>query len=305
MTSTVDVVVVAYQAQDRLRRCLESLRDYPHSSRPLRVVVVDNGDEATTASLVHGVLPEADVLEPHENLGFARATNLGIRSGSGEYILVLNPDTEVLSETLDRVLAVLDARPDVAIVGPKLVRADGSLDHAARRSFPTPLSALAHFAGIGRLLRGGPLAQYRAPEVESGAVDAVNGAFMLIRRSALEAVGLFDEGYWMYMEDLDLCYRLRQAGGITWYEPAAEALHVKHGTTGAFRSPRLVWAFHYGMYRFYRKHYAPRRNAALSALVYVGIAGRALGTLLVSVVARPAITLGGPRRRLRESRTRV
>jgi len=291
MTNAVDVVVVAYHAHDRLRRCVESLRDHPPSSRSLHVIVVDNGDEPTTASLVQGVLPDAEILEPHENLGFARATNLGLRRGNGEYVLVLNPDTEVFPETLDWVLAVLDERSDVAIVGPKLVRADGSLDHAARRSFPTPLGALAHFAGIGRVLRGGPLAQYRAPEVEAGAVDAVNGAFMLIRRAALESVGLFDEGYWMYMEDLDLCYRLKQAGCLTWYEPAAEALHVKHGTSGAFRSPRLVWAFHYGMFRFYRKHYAARRSVALSALVYTGIAIRALGTLLVSVVTRPAAAL--------------
>jgi GT2 family glycosyltransferase len=186
---------------------------------------------------------------------------------------------------------VLDAKSEVAVVGPKLVRADGSFDHAARRSFPTPFGAVAHFAGIGRLARGGRLAQYRAPEVEAGVVDAVNGAFMLIRRSALESVGLFDEGYWMYMEDLDLCYRLKQVGGITWYEPTAEALHLKHGTTGALRSPRLVWAFHYGMFRFYRAHYAPERSQALSAIVYAGIGVRALGALLVTLVARPALAV--------------
>jgi len=291
VTSSVDVVVVAYHAHDRLRRCLESLRDHPPRSRALDVVVVDNGDDSATADVVHGVLPEAEILEPRENLGFARATNLGTRRGDGEFVLVLNPDTELFPGTLDRLLAVLEERPAVAVAGPKLLRVDGSLDHAARRSFPTPLGALAHFAGIGRLVRGGPLAQYRAPEVEAGTVDAINGAFMLIRRSALESVGLFDEGYWMYMEDLDLCYRLRQAGGLTWYEPAAEALHVKHGTSGAFRSPRLVWAFHYGMYRFYRLHYAPQRSPVLSAVIYAGIGIRALGTLLVSLVARPALLL--------------
>lgn len=291
MTDSVDVVVVAYHAHDRLRGCLESLRDHPPSSRRLDVVVVDNGDDAGTAALVHDVLPDAGVVEPHENLGFARATNLGITRGEAEYVLVLNPDAALFAGTLDRLLAVLDGRPEVAVVGPKLLRADGSLDHAARRSFPTPLGALAHFAGVGRLVRSGPLAQYRAPAVTAGAVDAVNGAFMLMRRSALESVGLFDEGYWMYMEDLDLCYRLGKAGWLTWYDPEAEALHLKHGTSGALRSPRLVWAFHYGMFRFYRLHYAAQRSPALSAIVYTGIAVRALGTLLVSVLVRPALEL--------------
>ena len=129
-------------------------------------------------------------------------------------MLLLNPDTEVYAGTLDRLAAVLDARPEVAVVGPRLVRPDGSFDHAARRSFPTILGAAAHFTGVGRVFSRGPLAQYRAPDVEAGPVDAINGAFMLARRSALESIGLLDKSYWMYMEDLDLLYRLsgRRAG---------------------------------------------------------------------------------------------
>src|SRR4029077_10494994 len=112
-----------------------------------------------------------------------------------------------------------EARPRVGLCGCRLEREDGSFDHAARRSFPTVLGALGHFTGAGRSDRApGALAQYRAPEVVSGEVDAVNGAFMLMRRAALDEVGLFDEGYWMYMEDLDLCYRLHEAGWVTWYE---------------------------------------------------------------------------------------
>jgi len=281
----VDVVIVAFHAHDRLRRCLESLRDHPGGQR-LNIVVVDNGDDAATAALVREVLPGTETVEPHANLGFGRASNLGIRRGHDEYVLLFNPDVELGAGTLDRLVEVLAEHPDVGMVGPELVREDGSLDHAGRRSFPTVFGALGHFAGVGRALSGGPLAQYRATEVVSGPVDAVNGAFMLCRRVALEEVGLFDEGYWMYMEDLDLCYRLRQAGWLTWYEPSVQALHVKHGTSGAVRSPRLVWAFHYGMFRFYRSHYAPQRNPAMNWLVYAGIATRAAGTLAASVTTR-------------------
>ena len=288
----MDVVIVAFHAHDSLRGCLESLAAYPPPGEELRVVVVDNGRDAETADLVRRALPGAETVDPGGNIGFARATNLGIRRGSDAHVLILNPDAAIGPETLDRLLRVLAERPDVAMVGPELVRDDGSLDHAARRSFPTPLSALGHFTGVGRRLRGGPLAEYRAPAVTAGPVDAVNGAFMLCRRAALEEVGLFDEGYWMYMEDLDLCYRLREAGWLTWYEPAARALHVKHGTSGSFRSPRLVWAFHYGMYRFYRTHYAPQRSRALSALVYVGIGLRAAGVIAASLVSRPLVRAG-------------
>jgi N-acetylglucosaminyl-diphospho-decaprenol L-rhamnosyltransferase len=281
----VDVVVVAYHAHDRLRRCLKSLRDEP-GAQQLNVVVVDNGEDADTAALVRGILPGAAAIEPHANLGFGRASNLGIRRGDDEHVLLLNPDCELAAGTLDRLVEVLAQRPQVGMIGPELVREDGSLDHAGRRSFPTVLGALGHFSGVGRKMPSGPLAQYRAPEVVSGPVDAVNGAFMLCRRAALEEVGLFDEGYWMYMEDLDLCYRLRQAGWLTWYEPSARALHVKHGTSGSVRSPKLVWAFHYGMFRFYRSHYAPQRSGAMNGLVYAGIGVKTTGSLAASLISR-------------------
>ena len=103
-------------------------------------------------------------------------------------------------------------------------------------------------------------------------MDAVNGAFMLMRRSMFEAAGGFDEDYWMYMEDLDLSYRLAQEGWRSWYEPAATVMHLKGGTVSGERSARLNWHFHRGMGRFYRQHYAAQRSAAFNALVYVGIA---------------------------------
>ena len=118
---------------------------------------------------------------------------------------------------------------------------------------------------------------------------------MLIRRSALDQVGLFDEGYWMYMEDLDLCYRFAQAGWITWYEPSATVIHVKAGSSGPVRSPRLNYAFHYGMLRFYRKHYAAGRSRLLNWAVYAGIAAK-----LVASMSRAAVRSRGSRRRADE-----
>ena len=107
---------------------------------------------------------------------------------------------------------------------------------------------------------------------------------MLMRRSAFERVGGFDEGYWMYMEDLDLSYKLARAELITWYEPSASVLHVKGGTTGGVRSPLLIWHFHRGMFRFYHKHYAPQRSTLLNLAVYVGIAVKLALSLAQSLV---------------------
>jgi N-acetylglucosaminyl-diphospho-decaprenol L-rhamnosyltransferase len=271
---SLDIVIVSYQSRGLLQACLTSLREFaPHV--PTRIFVVDNGSTDGTAEMVRRDFSEIELHAARENLGFSRANNLAIRRGDARYVLALNPDTRLIENALDPLIALMEQRPDVGMCGCRLELEDGTFDHAAKRNFPTPLGALAHFTGIGR--RSGSrtsLAQYRAPEVESGPVDAVNGAFMLIRRAALEEVGLFDEGYWMYMEDLDLCYRFKEAGWITWYEPSVKVVHVKAGTSGKYRKPRVNYAFHYGMYRFYRKHYAKKNGHALNVLVYAGIAGK-------------------------------
>jgi N-acetylglucosaminyl-diphospho-decaprenol L-rhamnosyltransferase len=284
----LDVVVVAYRCRDHLRRCLASVER--HAPADTRVCVVDNDSRDGTVKMVRGEFPSVSLIESGENAGFARATNRGIAAGSAPYVLALNPDTELREDTLGTLLELMDEHPEIGIAGPRLEQPDGTFDHASRRSFPTVLGALGHFSGVGRRFERGRLAQYRAPEVERGPVDAVNGAFMLIRRAALERVGLFDEGYWMYMEDLDLCFRFKEAGWITWYEPSVSAVHVKGGSAGRRRSPRLVLAFHSGMWRFYRRHGAPRRSAVVNVAVALG-----LGVKLAVALARAA----APRRHTR------
>jgi hypothetical protein len=279
-------VIVSYRCEGLLRDCLSSLREHP-PGRPMRVHVVDNASGDGTAEMVAREFPEAELTASEENLGFGVANNLAIRAGSAPYVLALNPDTRVLPGSLERMCTLMDERPEIGISGPRLEQEDGTFDHASRRSFPTPLSALGHFTGLGRR-EGAPgaLADYRAPEVEAGPVDAVNGAFMLMRRAALDQVGLFDEGYWMYMEDLDLCYRFARAGWVTWYEPGVTVIHVKAGTSGRDRAWPLNRAFHYGMYRFYRTHYAPQRGALENAIVETGIAAKLLVSATRSAVRR-------------------
>ena len=286
---SLDVGIVSYRCKELLRDCLGSLRDHP-ASGGMTVRVVDNASGDGTSDMVRDDFPEVSLTVAPRNIGFAAASNVAIQAGTAPYVLCLNPDTRVTRGALNRLLELMDERSEVGICGCRLELEDGTFDWAAKRSFPTPLSALGHFSGVGRRRDSGILAAYRAPEVESGPVDAVNGAFMLIRRSALDQVGLFDEGYWMYMEDLDLCYRFAEAGWVTWYEPSATVIHVKAGSSGPVRSPRLNYAFHYGMLRFYRKHYASRRSVLVSTAVYGGIAAK-----LALSVARNALSdsIGG------------
>ena len=279
-------MIVAYRSRDLARRCLLSIRAHPPTGGAT-VWLVDNGSGDGTAEMIRADFPEVELIESRTNLGFAVGNNMAIRRGHAPYVLALNPATEITPGAIGHVLDIAESDATIGIVGCRLEREDGTFDHASRRAFPTPLGALGHFTRIGRSKRApARLAQYRAPEVASGSVDAVNGAFMLIRRRALDDVGLFDEGYWMYMEDLDLCYRFRQAGWITWYDPDVTVLHVKGGTSGRHRKPRLDYAFHYGMLRFYRKHYAATRNPFLNLAVYLGIGFKFLSSVTTNAMRR-------------------
>jgi GT2 family glycosyltransferase len=272
--ASIDVVIVTFRSRETIGRCLTSL------SASLRLgdihaVVVDNASRDGTAEVVRASFPWVELIEAERNLGFAVATNIGVRRGSSPYVLVLNPDVQLRPGSLDRLLEIFRAQPTVGVVGPRLEREDGTFDHAARRSFPTIAGAVGRFTGIShRSWTPERFSQYEAPTVDVGPVDAVNGAFMLMRRSAVEGVGLFDEGFWMYMEDLDLCFRLRAAGWLTWYEPSVTAVHTKWASSGKHRSFALNKAFHYGMFRFYRKNYAATRPRLVNASVYAGIAAK-------------------------------
>ena len=205
----LEVIVVSHGASELLRRCLASLREHP-ASVPTRVSVVDSGSPDSTPDMVEREFPEVRLIR-RDNIGFSAANNTVLGTSSAPFQLLLNPDTEVYAGALDSSLARLEADSTVGMVGCKLVTLTGELDHACKRSFPTPLAALAHFTGIGR--RAGipqAFSQYRATQLgdeEAGEVDAVNGAYMMVRTEALADVGLLDEGYWLYMEDLDWCRR--------------------------------------------------------------------------------------------------
>src|SRR3954452_4457271 len=278
MAPALDVVIVSYRCRELLRACLDSLLGVGHPCGELAIAVVDNASGDGTAELVRDAYAAVDLEAATSNLGFATATNLGICRGTGLYVLALNPDTQIPAGTLDALLALMEERPEIGIAGCRLERTDGSLDHAATRSFPTPLSALSHFTKTGR--------GYAADPAVSGPTDAVNGALMLLRRRALDEVGLFDEGYWMYMEDLDLCYRFAESGWTTWYEASVSALHHKGGTSGPLRSPRLTYHFHYGMLRFYRAHYAPQSSKLLNGVIYAGIAAKLAVTVVRTELRR-------------------
>jgi GT2 family glycosyltransferase len=284
----LEVIVVSHGAPDLLRNCLRSLREHP-APVSWQITVVDSGSPDETPEMVAEEFPEVRLIRLG-NVGFSAANNRVLAeaflNGGSDMYLLLNPDTEVREGTLEAAIKRLESDPQIGMVGVRLITGDGTFDHASKRSFPTPLGALAHFTGAGRL-PGAPerLSQYRAPaldENEAGEVDSINGAFMLVRREALLEVGPLDDGYWLYMEDLDWCRRFAEAGWKVFYDPAGTALHIKGGSSPARRRPRQEIAFHRGMGRFYRRFDAPANPALLNLLVYAGIGAKLALSLLIT-----------------------
>jgi GT2 family glycosyltransferase len=288
------VIVVSNGDREHLRTCLTSLQQHPLTLGETTVHVIDNASQDQIDAMVAADFADVRYQRLDRNAGFPTANNIGLRASSGRYALVLNPDTEFVEDSLDYLVRLMEARPDVGMCGCRLVRRDGSFDHAAKRSFPTPVSALAHFTGIGRRpAASAELAQYRAPEVDehgAGEVDAVNGAFMFVRDEAVADVGLFDEAYWLYMEDLDWCYRFRQSGWKIWYDGGTTVIHVKGGSTvrRGHRGLRHNYAFHRNMARFYGKFYAGRRHLVDGA-VYSAIWTKFVISAIRSAIARRSI----------------
>ena len=211
----VSIIIVSHNCKGPLQACLRSL-DEERQLMPLEVILVDNDSRDDTGYAVASEFPWVQLIVNRHNVGFARAINEGLRFAKGDYLLLLNPDTVVPAGTTARIVGELERRPDVGMLGCKLVRPDGTFDHACKRGFPTVLSAVYYFTGLARAFPDSPrLAQYTAAHLgidETGTVDAINGAFMLVRRSAADDVGSLDERYWLWAEDLDWCHRFWEKG---------------------------------------------------------------------------------------------
>jgi N-acetylglucosaminyl-diphospho-decaprenol L-rhamnosyltransferase len=292
------IVIVNYNVRDLLRDCLASVYDSRGDPR-FEVCVVDNGSQDGSADMVGEEFPQVRIVRT-ENRGYAAGNNLGLREfGFGEsggmaaggmegmveargtgssqprYALLLNPDTLLPPSALADMLAFMEERAQAGVAGPRLVREDGSLDRACRRSFPTPEVACYRMSGLSRVFpRSERFGRYNLtylPPDMTTEVDSVVGAFMLIRGEALNRVGLLDEQFFMYAEDLDLCYRIKQQGWQVWYNAAVTILHYK-GQSSRQRSTFANVKFYETMRLFHDKHFKQQTFFLVNWLIYAGIA---------------------------------
>lgn len=277
------IIIVNWNTEDYLRRCLASVMN-SQGDFAFKVVVVDNASTDGSARMVREHFPEVQLITSDVNGGFSYGNNLGLRAlgfqgvarvedDAPRYVLLLNPDTLVPPESLYAMIQFMDSRADVGMAGPKLLLEDGSLDLACRRSFPTPIVAFYHFSGLAKLFPDSPhFARYNMtfedPDKQIE-VDSVVGACMQVRREAIEDVGLMDEAFFMYGEDLDWAYRIKASGWKIVYNPEVIVWHVKRAASRKSQKARLE--FYRAMLIFYRKHFQTTTPRWLHALVMLGL----------------------------------
>ncbi len=260
MTARASAIFVSWNTRDELLCALASLTA---TCLPLEVFVVDNGSSDGSVAAVRAKHPDVSVIENGENLGFGRACNQGIRAATAPYVLLLNSDAELRHGALEAMVAILDAHAEVAVVGPRTRFADGAIQVSWGR-FPGLLAEWQQrrlVLGVEARLPG---ALTHAEQIASREhePDWVSGSCWLARREALLAVGLFDEGFFLYEEDIDLCLRLRQTGWRIVFTPRAEVVH-QQGVSKARSSGRALAEYHRSHLRYYRKHSKPLSVAAL------------------------------------------
>ena len=254
----LSIIIVSWNTRDLLRGCLASV----HGSEgdfEFETVVVDNCSGDGSCAMVRDEFPQVHLIESEINGGYAYANNLGLRRCQARYYLLLNADTVLPPDALGDMIEFLDTHPEVGMAGPKLVRADGNLDLACRRSFPTVENSFYKLFGLSKLFPknrrfGRYNLTYLDPD-EISEVDSVVGAFMMVRAEVVEQVGGLDEEYFMYAEDLDWALRAKQSGWKVYYNPEVTVLHYKRRSSEQNRD-KAQYEFWRAMYLFYRKHYA-------------------------------------------------
>ena len=288
----LSVIIVNYNVKHYLYQCLDSLYK-AIKDIDAEVFVVDNHSKDASIAYVSRKFQKVNYVESNHNLGFARANNIAIRQSEGEYVLLLNPDTVVGEDTIRRVIEFMDEHPDAGAAGVKMLKSDGTKAMESRRGVPTPMTSFYKMCGLcSRFPNHKRIGHYYMsylPWDEPVEVEVISGAFCMLRRTALQKVGLLDEDFFMYGEDIDLSCRLLKGGFHNWYLPET-ILHYK-GESTQKSSFRYVHVFYEAMLIFFKKHYGSS-SLWLTIPIKTAIYLKATLALIKMQAARLRKTLG-------------
>lgn len=289
-TSRIEVsfIIVDYNAFVPLQRLMDTIREKTKDIS-YEIIIVDNSKD-TKKSFFQKNYPDIKYILNSKNLGFSKAANIGINHGTGRYVLLLNPDTRLKNNVALLLAQFLDHHPNVGIVGGKILNDDGSLQFSCR-SFPSYKTAFFNrYSLLTRILPGNKYStEYINPlnsHNKTAEVDWLSGSCMMVRKQALEVVGLFDENFFMYCEDVDICYRMKLLGWKVVYYPEAVIYH-SIGKSSAQNKIKAVIERHKSMWTYYKKYF--NRHKAKDSIVWFGIVSRCISQLIIALFQYPFV----------------
>jgi len=252
----LSIIIVNYNVEHHLRECLQSI--YRNTKGiSLEIIIVDNNSTDGSVDMVKSEFPEVKLIENCQNLGFAKGANQGLRENKGRYILLLNPDTIVLPNALDKMVEFMDENPRTGALGCKLLYPDGSLQPSCR-SFPTLITAFFENTGLEKFFPKNKLvAKYKMGYWDYNdlrEVDQPMGSALMIRREVIEQVGLLDERFYMFFEEVDLCFRVKKRGWKIYFTPSVQIIHYG-GQSARPTMPKMMIQGYKSKHKFFRKHY--------------------------------------------------
>jgi GT2 family glycosyltransferase len=284
----LSVIIVNYNVRYFLEQCLWSVQQAAQGL-DIEVIVVDNASSDDSLSMLAEKFPEVKLITNLENTGFSKANNQGIREATGDYMLLLNPDTLVREDSFRNTLAFMDTHPECGALGVRMLDGSGNFLPESKRGLPTPAVALFKMTGLAALFpKSHTFGRYHVRylnEHSTHEVDVLSGAFMLLRRTALDKAGLLDEQFFMYGEDIDLSYRIQKAGFVNVYFAGTEILHYK-GESTKKRSANYVKVFYNAMVLFARKHYSGGSAGFFSLIIVLAVYLRAMAALAYRLFSR-------------------
>jgi GT2 family glycosyltransferase len=251
----LSIIIVTWNSEKYIRNCLDSIL-LSSGDFKYEIILVDNASTDQTVRSVEELYPQVKLIQNRRNIGYAKANNQGMEEAQGEYLLLLNPDTEILENALVSMLQFLEENARVGALGPRLLNPDKTTQPSCRE-FPTYATLIWEFSGLSRILPKSKIFnRWRMGYFEfnqTREVDQPMGSCFLLRRATLQDVGLFDENFPMFFNDVDLCYRIKQAGWKIYYYPNAQVLHHKGASTLRVKR-RMIWLSHVSFFKFFNKH---------------------------------------------------
>jgi GT2 family glycosyltransferase len=284
----ISIVVLNYKTPDLTIRAVKTAQT-SCGDIPYELFLVDNASGDDSVERFKQELSNITLIKNKYNSGFSAGNNVAIRQATGDYVLLLNSDTEVIGDAIEKSIAFMDQHREVGALGCRIQLPNGELDHACKRGFPTPSASFYYFAGLAKKHPESPkYAAYTTTylsDKEINEVDAIMGAYMMVRREAMEQVGILDEQFFMYGEDIDWCYRIKQAGWRIVYFAEAIIIHYKYGSRSK-RAAATIKDFHRAMIIFYKKHYRKKYPIIIYWIIVIAVKVKCTLQLVLNFITK-------------------